>query len=116
MPLAEKIKTLRKERGWSQNDLSEAIRIHSKHISRYENGKTVPGPQALKKIAAAFEVSTDYLMRDDVPRDEKVKIKDPELLQQIEVIGQLKEEDRITIKNVIKAMIIKNQMEKVINQ
>ena len=39
-----------------------------------------------------------------------------ELLQQFEQIRRLKEEDRATIKSVIKAMIIKNQMERVINQ
>ncbi len=116
MSIGEKIKALRKEKKWSQDELSRTINIHSKHISRYENDKTVPGPETLKKIATAFGVSTDYLINDDVPRDEKIKINDPELLQQFEQIGQLKEEDRDTIKNVIKAMIIKNQMERVINQ
>lgn len=69
----------------------------------------------MKKIANVFGVSTDYLMNDDVPRDEKIKIDDPELLEQFEVIGQLKEENKLTIKNVIKAMIMKNQMERVIS-
>jgi hypothetical protein len=36
-------------------------------------------------------------------------------LEQFEIIGQLKEEDKLTIKNVIKAMIMKNQMERVIS-
>lgn len=115
MGFPEKIKMLRKEKKWSQDVLSRAINIHSKHISRYENGKTFPGPETLKKIANVFGVSTDYLMNDDVPRDEKIKIDDPELLEQFEVIGQLKEEDKLTIKNVIKAMIMKNQMERVIS-
>jgi hypothetical protein len=52
----------------------------------------------LKKIANVFGVPTDYLMNDDVPRDEKIKIDDPELLEQFEVIGQLKEEDKLTKK------------------
>jgi len=54
-------------------------------------------------------------MNDDVPRDEKIKIDDPELLEQFEVIGRLKEEDKLTIKNVIKAIIMKNQMERIIS-
>lgn len=69
----------------------------------------------MKKIANVFGVSTDYLMNDDVPRDEKIKIDDPELLEQFEVIGRLKEEDKLTIKNVIKAIIMKNQMERIIS-
>jgi hypothetical protein len=50
------------------------------------------------------------------PRDEKIKINDPELLSQFELIAQLNAEGPATIKNVIKAMIMKNQMEKVISQ
>ncbi len=69
----------------------------------------------MKKIANVFGVSTDYLMNDDVARDEKIKIDDPELLEQFEVIGQLKGEAKLTIKNVIKAMGMKNQMERVIS-
>jgi len=55
-------------------------------------------------------------MFGNVPRDEKMKIDDPELLEQFQRISQLKEEDRVTIKNVIKAIIMKNQMEMVINK
>lgn len=116
MPIAEKIKTLRKEKKWSQDDLSKAIGVHTKHISRYENGKATPGPEILKKIADAFGVSTDYLIYDDVPKNGKIKIDDPELLEHFERIGQLQEEDRSTIKNVIKAMIMKSDMEKVVNK
>jgi hypothetical protein len=54
-------------------------------------------------------------MNDDVTRDEKIKIDDPELLEQFEVKSQLKEEYKLTITNVIKAMGMKNQMERVIS-
>jgi len=67
-------------------------------------------------MADVFGVSRDYLMYGNVPRDEKMKIDDPELLEQFQRISQLKEEDRVTIKNVIKAIIMKNQMEMVINK
>jgi transcriptional regulator with XRE-family HTH domain len=116
MSTGEKIKALRKEKKWSQDDLSKAIAIHSKHISRYENNKATPSPDTLKKMADVFGVSTDYLLQDNVPRDEKIKINDPELLHQFEMIGRLSKEDQTTIKNVIKAIIMKNQMEKVISQ
>jgi len=116
MAFADKLKVLRKEKKWSQEDLSRAINVHSKHISRYENSKAAPGPEILKKIADTFDVSTDYLIYDNVPRNEKIKIDDPELLTQFEMISQLKEEDKDTIRRVIKAIIIKNQMESVISK
>ncbi len=116
MSIAKKIKGLRKEKKWTQDALSKAISVHSKHISRYENEKATPGPDTLKKIADAFGVSTDYLVYDNVPRNGKIKIDDPELLEDFEKISQLKEEDINTIKNLIKAMIIKNEMERVLNK
>ena len=48
-----------------------------------------------------FGVSTDHLLQDDIPRDEKVKINAPELLHQFEMISQLTKEDQATTKNVI---------------
>ncbi len=116
MAIADKIKALRKEKKWSQNDLGKAISVHSKHISRYENDKASPGPGILRKLADAFEVSADYLIYDNVSRDGKMKIYDPELLEQFEMIADLGQEDRNTIKNVIRAMIIKNQMEKIVKK
>ncbi|MCP4022293.1 MAG: helix-turn-helix transcriptional regulator [Desulfobacteraceae bacterium] len=116
MAIADKIKALRKERKWSQNDLGQAVSVHSKHISRYENDKANPGPEILKKLADAFEVSVDYLIYDNVAKDGKMKIYDPELLEQFEMIADLEEEDRNTIKNVIRAIIIKNQMEKIVKK
>ena len=116
MTLAEKIKILRKEKKILQEDLSRAIDVHSKHISRYENGKATPGPDILKKMADFFEVSTDYLLYDNVPKNGKIKIDDPELLDQFEKIKQLNVEERKAVKLVINALIMKNQMERVVNK
>jgi transcriptional regulator with XRE-family HTH domain len=116
MSIAEKIKALRKEKKWSQSELSKTIDVHTKHISRYENGKATPGPEILKKMADAFGVSTDYLIYEDVHKNGKIKIDDPELLENFEKITQLKEEDKSTIKNVIKAMVMKNELERVMSK
>ena len=49
MSLSEKIKMLRKEKGWSQYQLGEKVGVHEKHVSKWENGKVIPGSDALKK-------------------------------------------------------------------
>lgn len=114
MSIGQKIKKLRLEKKWSQEDLSKAINIHSKHISRYENERAEPALEALKKMADAFEVTTDYLLYDNVPRNGIIKVIDPEFVEQFEKIAELNEEERSTIKNVIKAIIAKHQMEGII--
>ena len=39
MQLADNIKQIRKERGWTQSELAEKAGLASVQIGRYENGK-----------------------------------------------------------------------------
>jgi transcriptional regulator with XRE-family HTH domain len=105
MPLAEKIKLLRKEKGWSQYQLGEKVGVHGKHVSKWENDKFVPNLEAVRKLARLFEVSTDYLLFDDVPRGNQVSLHDPEMLEQFEKVEKLNSEDKEAVKRIIQAMI-----------
>ncbi len=42
MALAENLKRLKKERGWSQTQLAEQIGSHLSHINRIETGRYNP--------------------------------------------------------------------------
>ena len=101
MPLSEKIKGLRKEKGWSQFLLGEKIGVHGKHISKWENGKFVPSCDALKKLAEVFEVSDDYLLFDNVSRC-PTEFTDPEITEKL---GKLGMDDREAVKRIIRAMV-----------
>jgi transcriptional regulator with XRE-family HTH domain len=68
MALGERIKTLRKDQGWSQADLAARIGADAGQISRYENGKITPSIEAVLRLADTFDVSCDYLLLDDAPR------------------------------------------------
>ncbi|KRE60031.1 helix-turn-helix transcriptional regulator [Nostocoides sp. Soil756] len=68
MALGERIKTLRKEHGWSQADLATRLNADAGQISRYENGKITPSVEAVIRLADIFDVSCDYLLIDDAPR------------------------------------------------
>ncbi len=85
MTLGEKIKFVRQNRKMSQGDLSKAADIYQKNISRYEQDTSVPSALALKKIADALKVTTDYLLSEG----EEVKIKDRDLLGKFEIIQEL---------------------------
>lgn len=62
MQIGEKIRTLRKAAGLSQQQLADELGISEKSIQRYERGKNPPGSHATKILATYFGVSTDYLM------------------------------------------------------
>ena len=60
--IALTITALRKEKKWSQTDLSNESSVSREMIGKYERGKAVPSVDAAKKIADAFGVSLDYLV------------------------------------------------------
>ena len=69
LPIAEKIRTLRKERGITQDEIAAALRVSFQSVSRWENGQTYPDIELIPKIAAYFGVTTDELL---VEKDESV--------------------------------------------
>lgn len=62
MSLGEKIRHLREEHNMTQDDLSHLLNIPKSNISKYENDRSNPGGDAIKKIAETFGVSLDYLL------------------------------------------------------
>lgn len=58
----EKLQNLRKEKGISQEELSEILDVSRQSISKYENGTAQPSFEKLVMIAKYFEVSTDDLL------------------------------------------------------
>ncbi|MBK8703019.1 MAG: helix-turn-helix transcriptional regulator [Saprospiraceae bacterium] len=42
MSFAERLKALRKRKGYSQTELAELIDVHYTQISRYERSETIP--------------------------------------------------------------------------
>ena len=53
---------IRKERGYSQAELSEKSGVSRVSIARYETGKVSPNARALKKLAGALRVKIDDLV------------------------------------------------------
>lgn len=62
--LGRRIKQLRKEKGWTQDYLSELLGINAKSILRIENGKTFPTVENLEKIADVFNIEIQDLFKN----------------------------------------------------
>ena len=67
----EKIVSLRKKKGLSQQDLAEALNVSRQAVSRWETGVTIPSSENLKCIGKLFDVSIDFLCSDSVSGKEK---------------------------------------------
>lgn len=60
--LGEKIKKLRKEKGFTQEKLAELAKIDPKSVIAIEGGKRNPTLKTLSKIATALKVRLDDLL------------------------------------------------------
>ncbi len=113
MSFADKLRHLRKERGWTQDKLAEKLGVHGRQIGKYELGIVVPGAETLVKIAKVLNVSIDYLLLDEETNPVN-EINDPELLRLFSVVDQMDNEERKIIKSLIDAYVKKHQMEELL--
>ncbi len=58
----EKLKQLRKSRGLTQKELGAKVGLSKAVVSKYENDLGYPSLDVIVKIAAFFNVTTDYLL------------------------------------------------------
>jgi transcriptional regulator with XRE-family HTH domain len=66
MILADKIIKLRKQYGWSQEELAEKMNVSRQSVSKWESTNSIPDLKRIIMLAEIFDVSTDFLLKDDV--------------------------------------------------
>ena len=57
------ISSLRKEKGMTQLELAEKMRVTDKAVSKWERDLSVPDINSMPKLAEIFEVSVEDLMQ-----------------------------------------------------
>ncbi len=102
MAIGDKIQTLRKQHGWSQQQLAKKIGTSGPIVGRYERGEMTPSVDVAKKLADTFDVTLDFLV-DDTGRT--AEIKDKAMLQRIMEIQALDTEDQKTIVHVLDSLL-----------
>ena len=65
MELSQKLYSLRKKSGLSQEQLAEQLNVSRQAISKWESGISIPESDKLLAISKYFKVSLDYLMKED---------------------------------------------------
>lgn len=66
MILADKIIQLRKQAGWSQEELAEQLQISRQAVSKWESAASVPDLDKVLLLSRLFGVSTDELLKDEL--------------------------------------------------
>lgn len=65
MDFSNKIRALRKENGISQEELAHKLKVSRQAISKWENGQGFPEMDKLLAISNIFDVSLDYLLKEE---------------------------------------------------
>lgn len=92
MILADKIITLRKKNGWSQEELAEKLNVTRQSVSKWEGAQSVPDLNKILMMSRIFDVSTDYLLKDE--------LKEPDGMQSTEVSADAGFEENVPIRRV----------------
>ena len=68
-----RIKHLRQQKGWSQEQMAEMLGITRTAVGKYETGKNGPSSEVLKTMAGLFDVSVDYILGLDTKTANRIK-------------------------------------------
>ncbi len=70
MILADKIMTLRKKAGWSQEELAARLNISRQSVSKWEGAQSIPDMDKVVQMSRLFGVTTDFLLKDELEIEE----------------------------------------------
>ena len=104
MILADKIIKLRKQIGWSQEELAEKMGVSRQSVSKWESTNSIPDLNKIIKLAEMFGVTTDYLLKDDV---ETVESTDGVFEPDVNSISLDQANQYVEYKNIISSAIVK---------
>lgn len=100
MSFPERLAALRKEHGFTQQQMADKIGMHVSQLKRYESGASQPTIEVFRRIALALNVSADMLLfeTDERGPDERLKL-------QFEAVSKLDEKEREAVETMIAGVL-----------
>lgn len=77
MILADKIARLRKQNGWSQEELAARMNVSRQAVSKWESAQSAPDLERILQMSELFGVTTDYLLKDSIEEEAASDIPSP---------------------------------------
>lgn len=107
MSFSARVIAMRKQKGWTQQNLADASSIHVQQIKRYEAGSAQPTAEALKKLALALHVTSDFLLFEEGERGP-----DDDMALLFEAISDFSEAEKETVRTVLSGMVLQHSARK----
>ena len=94
MDFGNKLKELRTQNGLTQKQLADQLGVTKSVVSFYERQERTPTPDILRKLAAVFHVSSDFLLGIDTVKRLDISNLDDDDIQLVSLLV-----DRLRKKN-----------------
>lgn len=98
--IGNRIKSLRRSRGYSQERLAEIVGINSKYLSSIERGEENPTLDLFLRLAQGLKVSIDQLFRTELEGQGSKELR----RQLTRLIPQLKDEQLRQVVRILEAL------------
>lgn len=67
MNIADRIQYLRKQKGYSQEQLADKVGVSRQAVSKWESGQSTPDLEKIIAMSDIFGVTTDYILKGTEP-------------------------------------------------
>jgi len=111
MTIGDRIKVLRKEQKLTQGDLAAKVDLSYIQIGRYEQQKSKPSSDVVRRLADALGTTADFLMNGDSQTVAAGRIIDRDLLELFAAVEKLDSSDQTMIKTLIDALVTKRRVQ-----
>lgn len=101
---AQRLADLRKQKGFTQQQLSERVGVHVQQLKRYEAGSSQPTLDVIRNLAVALGVTADRLL---FGKDERGP--DDELRLQFEAVSRFSAEEKKVLRSLLDSMILTHE-------
>ena len=71
MNFGDKIQLQRKKKGMTQEELGEELNVSRQTITKWESNQSFPEIKKIIKLSYFFDVTIDYLLKDEIEDEEK---------------------------------------------
>lgn len=103
--LKNNLKTLRKNKGFSQEELSVKLNVVRQTVSKWEQGLSVPDAEMLISISEVFDIPVSKILGENIEEKEKNDLK--VISEKLELINeQLSRKQKLKRKRIINFFVI----------
>lgn len=100
----------------TQQTIADLIAMHRSNYSRVEAGERDLSIKAISKIAKYFNMTIDDLVNFEGKIPNEVTFDDKNTIEQLQLIQQLDEEDKITVFKIVATMLTKQKFKDFFNK